>query len=151
MNVGRLMLSGLLAGVIEIVLKMIAGGVYLNASFTEEIGRVNPALLANMERPSGLVGFLAIHLLLGITTMFIYAAMSPRFETRRLRVVTAAVAAWAVESLNWGLVGLIGIFSWWRIGIEATVTLGIVLVAVYMGSLVYRDAHAPGRCHTDAR
>ena len=39
---------------------------------------------------------------------------------------------------------MIGIFSWWRIGIEATLTLGIVLVAVYVGSLVYRDAHAKG-------
>jgi len=140
MNVGRLVLNGLLAGVIEIALEMIAGGLYLNANFNEEIGRVNPALLANMERPSGLIGFLTIHLLLGVSTMFIYVAMFPRFKARRAAVVSAAVAAWAVESLNWGLVGLIGIFSWWRIGVEATLTLGIVLAAVKAGSLVYKDA-----------
>ena len=44
-----------------------------------------------------------------------------------------------VEALNWGLVALIGIFTWWHICVEATMTLGNMLVAVYAGSMVYED------------
>jgi hypothetical protein len=74
--------------------------------------------------------------------MYIYAAMRPRFDTRLAAVVSAALAAGTVEGLTWGIVGLIGIFTWWHICIEATMTLGNMLIAVYAGSMVYKDSRS---------
>ena len=139
-SVRRVVLSGLIAGPIEIVLKMIEGGLYLSSLFRDAIERVNPALMANALGASGLIGFVTITLLLGVFHMYIYAAMRPRFDTRLAAVASAALAAGTVEALNWGLVGLIGIFTWWHICVEATMTLGNMLVAVYAGSMVYEDA-----------
>jgi hypothetical protein len=142
-SVRRVVLSGLIAGVIELILKIIAGALYLDSLFRAAIEPVNPAWMANVGSTSGMIGFITINLLLGISAMYIYAAMRPSFDARFAAVVSATVAAWAVESLNWGIIGLIGIFSWWHICVEATITLGVMLIAVYIGSTVYRDGPAP--------
>jgi len=139
-SVRRVVLSGLIAGPIEIVLKMIEGGLYLNSLSRDAIERVNPALTANALGASGLIGFVMITLLLGVFHMYIYAAMRPRFHARLAAVASAALAAGTVEALNWGLVGLIGIFTWWHICVEAAMTVGNMLIAIYAGSMVYKDA-----------
>jgi hypothetical protein len=136
----RVVLSGLIAGLIENVLKIIEGGLYLNSLFREAIEPVNPAWMANVGSPSGIIGFITITLFLGVFHMYIYAAMRPRFDTRLAAVVSAALAAGTVEALNWGIVGLIGIFTWWHICVEATLTMGNMLIAVYAGSTIYKDA-----------
>ena len=138
-SVRRVVLSGLMAGAIELVLKIIAGAMYLDALFREAIERVDPALMANVGSTPGVIGFVTFTLLLGVSAMYIYAAMRPRFGTRLATVVSATLAAWAVESLNWGIVGLIGLFSWWHIGSEAMITLAIIFLAVYTGSMLYKD------------
>jgi hypothetical protein len=133
-------LSGLIAGPIELVLKIIEGELYLNSLFRAAIEPVNPAWMAHALGPSGMVGFTTITLLLGVMHMYIYAAMRPRFHTRIAAVVSAAFAAGTVEGLNWGIVGLIGIFTWWHVCVEATMTVGNMLIAVYAGSMAYKDA-----------
>ena len=114
-----LLLGGVIAGAIEFVLVAIAGRLYLDALFQEAIERLDPALMANISSVAGGIGFVTITLLLGISQMYIYAAMRPRFDGRVAAVVSATLAAWTVESLSWGLIGLIGIFSWWTQGGEA--------------------------------
>ena len=87
-----------------------------------------------------MAGFITITLLLGLMHMYIYAAMRPRFRARLAAVVSAALAAGTVEALNWGIVGLIGIFTWWHICVEATMTVGNMVIAVFAGAMVYKDA-----------
>ena len=139
-SVRRVVLSGLIAGAIELVLHIIQGVLYLNSLLRDELEPVNPAWVANTLSAPGMVGFITITLLLGVMHMYIYAAMRPRFDTRIGAVVSAALASGTVEALNWAIVGLIGVFTWWHIGVEAMMTLGNMLIAVYAGSTVYKDA-----------
>jgi len=139
-NFRRVVLSGLIAGPIELVLKIIEGELYLNSLFRNAIEPVSPAWMANVASPPGMIGFMVITLLLGVFHMYIYAAMRPRFDTRLAAVVSATLASGTVEALNWGIVALIGIFTWWHICVEATMTVGNMLIAVYAGSMVYKDA-----------
>ena len=138
-SIRRVALSGLIAGPIELVLKIIEGELYLNSLLRQAIEPVNPAWMANVTSGAGMIGFIVITMLLGLLHMYIYAAMRPRFNTRLAAVASAALAAGTVEGLNWGIVAGIGIFTWWHIGVEATLTLANMFVAVYAGSLVYRD------------
>jgi hypothetical protein len=108
--------------------------------FREAIERVNPALLENVNNTPRLIGFLTIQLLLGVAAMYIYAAMRPRFDRRLAAVVSAALSVSAVRSLNWGIVSLIGICPWQHVCVEATMRLGAGLLAIFVGSLVYKDA-----------
>ena len=141
-NIRRVVLSGLIAGPIEVVLKIIESALYLDTLFRAAIEPVNPAWMANVASAPGMIGFIVITLLLGVFHMYIYAAMRPRFDTRLAAVVSAALATGTVEALNWGLVALIGIFTWWHICVEATLTIGNMLIAVYAGSMIYKDAPA---------
>jgi hypothetical protein len=138
-NLRRVLLSGLIAGPIELVLKIIESELYLNTLFRNAIEPVNPAWMANVRSAPGMIGFIAIMLLLGVFHMYIYAAMRPRFDARLPAVLSASIAVGIVEALNWGIVGLIGVFTWWHIGVEGTLTTGNTVLAVYTGSLVYRD------------
>jgi hypothetical protein len=70
--------------------------------------------------------------------------MRPRFETRLSAVISAALAAGTIEALNWGIIGLIGVFTWWHICVEAMLTVGNMLIAVYTGSMIYKD-NTPAR------
>ena len=139
-SVKRVVLSGLIAGPIELVLKIIEGELYLNSLFRAAIEKIHPDGMTNPLGPSGMAGFITITLLLGLMHMYIYAAMRPRFRARLAAVVSAALAAGTVEALNWGIVGLIGIFTWWHICVEATMTVGNMVIAVFAGAMVYKDA-----------
>ena len=142
-SIRRVVLSGLIAGVtIELILVIIAGQLYLDSLLREAIEPINPAWMANVSSAPGMIGFIMINLLLGVSRMYIYAAMRPRFEARLAAVVSATLAAWTVEVLNWGIIGLIGIFTWWHICVEGMIRLGITLITVYTGSMVYKDAPA---------
>ena len=132
----------MIAGPIEIVLKIIESALYLDSLFRAAIEPVNPAWMANVASAPGMIGFIVITLLLGVFHMYIYAAMRPRFDSRLATVASAALATGTVEALNWGLVALIGIFTWWHICVEATLTIGNMLIAVYAGSMIYKDAPA---------
>jgi hypothetical protein len=136
-------LSGLIAGAIDLLLMGSTRGLYLESRFREAIERVNPALMENVtNNPARGIGFLTIQLLLGVAAMYTYAAMRPRFDRRLAAVVSAALAVSAVRSLNWGIVSLIGIFSWQHVAVESMMRLGVGLLAIYVGSLVYKDAPA---------
>ncbi len=151
-NVRRVVLSGLVAGPIELVLKIIEGELYLNSLLRQAIEPVNPAWMANVTSAPGMISFVVITMLLGIFHMYIYAAMLPRFNTRLAAVASAALATGIVESLNWGIVAGIGIFTWWHICVEATLTIGNMLIAIYAGSMIYKDEPAGStRGHESAR
>ena len=136
----RVVLSGLIAGPIELVLKIIEGALYLQSLFRASIEPVNPAWIANVESAPGMIGFIVITLLLGVFHMYIYAAMRPRFNTRLAAVASAALATGTVEALNWGIVAGIGIFTWWHVFVEGTLTIVNMLIAIYAGSMIYKDA-----------
>ena len=139
-NIRRVVLSGLIAGPIEIVLKIIESALYLDTLFRAAIEPVNPAWMANVTSAPGMIGFIVITLLLGVFHMYIYAAMRPRFDSRLAAVASAALATGTVEALNWGLVAVIGIFTWWHTCVEATLTIGNMLIAIYAGSMIYKDS-----------
>jgi hypothetical protein len=91
-SVRRVVLSGLIAGLVEVVLKIIEGALYLQSLFREAIERVNPALMANVESAPGMIVFIVVTLLIGVFHMYIYAAMRPRFDTRLAAIASAALA-----------------------------------------------------------
>ena len=141
-NLRRVVLSGLFAGLIELVFKIIEGELYLNSLLRQAIEPVNPVWMANITSAPGMTGFVVITFLLGILHMYVYAAMRPRFNARLAAVASAALATGTVEGLNWGIVAGIGIFTWWHIFVEATLTITNMFIAIFAGSMIYKDAAA---------
>jgi hypothetical protein len=111
--------------------------------FGEEIKLNHPSLISSVGAASGKISMVVIMMLIGIATMYIYAAMRPQFATRLATVLSAAIATWFLASLNWAITAVMGLFSWRHIIVESLLTLGTVLVATYLGSRVYGNADNP--------
>lgn len=138
-NAGRVVVGGLIAGAIRLVFSGIAHALFLGALYKRNVGRINPSLPAVIETTSAKIGLVVINLMMGIALMYIYAAMRPRFATRGATVVSAALTAWVIASLNWAITAVMGFFTWGHVIGESLVTLPVALVAAYVGSSVYKE------------
>src|SRR5262245_4280756 len=89
-NMGRVILGGLLAGLIINISESILNGVL----FAKEID----AAMAAINRPpiasSMIVWFILLGFALGIVTIWLYAAIRPRFGPGAKTAVCAALAVW---------------------------------------------------------
>jgi len=140
-SAGRVFAGGLIAGGVRLVGGGIAQALVLAPLFGEEINRNHPRLVATMETTPAKLGMVAINLLLGIATIYVYAAIRPRFATRVAAVTGAAAPTWLIAVLQWEVTALMGLFSQRHIVVQSLVTLVPVLVGAYAGSLVYREAN----------
>ncbi len=89
-NMGRVILGGLLAGLIINISESILNGVV----FAEEMN----AAMAALNRPpiagSMIVWFILLGFALGIVTIWLYAAIRPRFGPGAKTAVCASLAVW---------------------------------------------------------
>ncbi len=143
-NAVRVVVAGVIAGVIRLVGNGIERALILGPMFDEEIRRNHPALIPSMETTSSKLGFTILNLLMGITMLYVYAAMRPRFASRAATAFRAAVPIWFIASLNWAVTALMGLFSWRQIVVEAAITLIPVLVGIFAGAALYPEPDDTG-------
>jgi hypothetical protein len=139
-NAGRVVVGGLIAGVVRLIGGAVIRALIIGPLFLEQIKRNQPEMLAALESPAGRAQIVVLNLLMGIALIYMYAAMRPRFASRLATVVSAAIPAWLIASLVWGITAAMGFFSWPNVIVEALASLVMVLVAVYLGSSAYKDA-----------
>jgi len=140
LNIGRVLLGGLIAGVVRLVGGVLVRKLIVFPLFLEELQRNHPSMATVLEAPSTRVQMVVLNLLMGITTMYVYAAMRLRFESRLATVGAASTAVWFIASLNWGITAAMGLFSWPHMIVDALTSLVVVGVATYLGSSVYKEA-----------
>ena len=135
-NVGRVMLGGMLAGLVVNVSETILNVVVVASS-------MEAALHERNLPPLGLqpiIGFVVQAFLLGIATVWLYAAIRPRFGAGPGTAVIAGVAVWFFAYLYSG-VGTT-LMSFLPAGLM-TITLAWGLVEIVLGALagawVYRE------------
>ena len=139
-NAGRVVLGGLVAGAIRTVGDGLTNTFVFASIYREEVGRINPALPSIVETTHARAGIVTINFLMGIALIYLYAAMFPRFGSRTGTAVRAGLIAWAIASLVWGVTVFMGFFSWFYLITRALVSLATVLLAVFAGASLYRDA-----------
>ncbi|HSL22373.1 MAG TPA: hypothetical protein VK886_12625 [Vicinamibacterales bacterium] len=138
----RVVLGGLLAGLIinigEFVLNMMV--------FEEQM----TALMARLNLPpvggNAIAVFVVLGFVLGIASVWLYAAIRPRFGAGPRTALTAAVAAWLLAYL-YPTVGAVvmGLFPAQMSAIALIWGLVEVVVATVAGAYVYQEPAAAGR------
>lgn len=90
-NVGRVIISGIVAGIILDI-----SGTVLH---TVVIGKDWEAAMKALNRPpigmKAFIGFMILGLVLGLLTMWLYAAIRPRYGAGPKTAVIAGLAVWA--------------------------------------------------------
>ena len=141
-NVARLVLGGVVAGIICFLGDGVVHGVLLK----EWWANVMAALGRNVSDPGGThpVYFLSYDLAKALVAMWIYVGIRPRFGPGPRTAVIAAVTAWLLV-IPIPLLGLIPMQWFGRRFALAWALYGLVpmVIAMVVGAWVYREEPAP--------
>jgi len=137
-NVGRLILGGIVAGIAMDLLDYPIDGMWLATSW----GNGLRALGHGGFTPGQMVWFNVIGLVTGIVAIWIYAGIRPRFGPGVKTAIYAGLAVWALGVLlpNTGFMYVAGLFSkhltmWTTLGGLVEAVIGTIC-----GAAVYKEA-----------
>ena len=137
-NINRVILGGIVAGVVGNILGYLVDGLILApqwAAAMKTLGK--PEFTGNQ-----IAGFLIVGLVYGILTVWLYAAIRPRYGAGPKTAVYAGLAAWAIGTLlpNASFMGVNGLFPLDLTTL--TTAAGIVesVAAALAGAALYQEA-----------
>lgn len=139
-NMGRVFLGGLLAGVFLYITEFVLQGVILSGAWAEAqkaIGRSS----ADMNMTMSMVIYALWSLVIGIGSVWLYAGIRPRFGAGAGTAVKAGLAVWVVGSVAPMLVGVAS--AVWPTRLLCTGTAAELILfplAVVIGAAPYKEA-----------
>ena len=139
-NFGRVVLGGLLAGLVIDASEYVLNGVVLGQDMDAAMRRLNLPTVGG----SAIAVFLVLGFALGIAGIWFYAAIRPRFGAGVRTALCAGSAVWFFAYLypNIGLV-VLGFFPGRLITIATVWGLVELLVAAVAGAWFYKEAPRP--------
>ena len=137
-NGGRVVVGGLLAGLVMNLVDATANGILLSGRWTAETTSLNPHLMQQAASTS-IAGWVLVDFLTGIVIVWLYAAMRPRFGEGPSTAVRAGLAAWILGQAVYLSYAFNGMFSWGLIGTSAAARLVASLAGAYAGAWLYRE------------
>jgi hypothetical protein len=136
----RVVLGGLLAGVVINLVEYVTNGVVLRNSWAQTMQTLGkPAEVS----AGAIVTFNIWGFLLGIAAVWIYAAIRPRYGAGPSTALRAGLAAWALAVFLSNLSSYaLALFPVRLLVITAVVALGEILVGTLVGAWVYSEKEA---------
>jgi hypothetical protein len=134
-NVGRLILSGIVTGIIVDIVEDVANGWLLGQQWNDALTALNRPPFT----PTHLILFNIWGLIVGLATIWIYAGFRPRFGAGPRTAVYAALTTWVLAYfLCYLVLAMVGMPT----GLMVTVAIiGLVeiIVAALIGMHLYRE------------
>jgi hypothetical protein len=139
-NRGRVVLGGLLAGVVINIFEYITNGVILKADW----GQVMQALGKSPEITGKAIAIFNLWgFLLGIAAVWIYAAIRPRYGAGPATAARAGIAAWALAVFLANLGNYpMGLVPARLLVITAIVALVELIIGTIVGAWLYKEEGA---------
>ena len=139
-NIGRVIICGIVAGIVGNILGFLADGVIFASQWAagmKALGRGEFTLSQNLT-------FSFIGLVQGIFVVWLYAAMRPRFGAGPKTAVYAGLAAWAIGALlpNASLMGVSGLFPANLTVMTTAAAIVETVVAALAGGALYKEESA---------
>ncbi|MGA3263525.1 MAG: hypothetical protein ABSC47_05710 [Terracidiphilus sp.] len=136
-NIGRVILGGLVAGIVADILGYLVDGILLASKWDAGmIALLRPAFTTNQ-----LIWFNVIGLAGGIAMIWIYAAIRPRFGAGVMTAAYAGVAVWFVGTLlpNLSFMWVTGLFGRRLTAYTTAGALVEIVVAAIAGAALYKE------------
>jgi len=129
-NVGRVVLGGLVAGVVLDIGNFLLNRVWLREELKADLGRLN------LSEPGNdfIVKAVVLTLILGIGIVYLYAAIRPRFGAGVKTAICAGLMVWFVAVLYTGLI----------IGMIFKLSDGLTVKRIVFGLFEYAIAAVAG-------
>ena len=139
-NIGRVIGGGLLAGVVMNIVDGIGNGAVLGARWQAEGNALSPTLMATPGlATTSMAGWMVVDLLLGILTVWVYAAVRPRFGAGPRTALVAASAVWLATTFFFASYGFNGFYSWGLIAATSVFALVGRLAGGLTGGWFYKE------------
>ncbi|MEA2723878.1 MAG: hypothetical protein QOH59_1649 [Gemmatimonadales bacterium] len=138
LNSSRVIVGGLAAGLVMNVIDATTNGFLLGNRWMVETEALNPGLLAKAE--SGTMGWVLVDFILGILTVWVYAAIRPRLGPGPRTAFTAAFVIWLAAHAAYASYAFMGYYSWSLVGASSMGGLVASLAGGYLGARLYREA-----------
>jgi hypothetical protein len=136
-NIGRVILGGLIAGIVADVLGFLVDGLLLGSIWNDRMDKLNhPALSSTQLIELNLLG-----LACGIALIWIYAAIRPRFGAGVKTAIYAGLAVWVVGVLipNLSFMYVMGLFGRLLTAYSTLGSLVEIVVAAIAGAALYKE------------
>ena len=138
-NASKVLVGGLVAGVVANVIGYLAFGMMLGPRMQAEAVAVAPTLEGRgMDGTSMAIQVIA-QFIVGILLVWLYAAIRPRFGPGAKTAVIAALVVWVcgfIFHLDWLLMGLMSQTTYAMAGVAALVQL---VPSAYVGGMLYSE------------
>ena len=147
-NIGRVILGGIVAGIVGDILGFLADGVILAPQWNASLQALGRQQFSTSQN----VAFTIVGLIYGIFIVWLYAAIRPRYGAGPKVAVYAGLAAWAIGTLlpNASLMAVAGLFPL-NLTVMTTVAAIVESVAAALaGAALYKesaDASRPMSAH----
>jgi hypothetical protein len=135
-NLGRVIIGGLVAGLIVNIFEYVLNGVMLSDQWAELMRGIGKPPLGTNE----IIAFNVFGFISGIVAVWTYAAIRPRFGAGPMTAVYAALLTWiTVYVLADAMPAIMGIFPISMTLILVGVGLIEIVIATLVGAFLYKE------------
>jgi len=141
MNTGRIVAGGLAAGLVMNVMDFLSNGLLLGAKWEAQMAMLNPGLKAKAG-VMGMAGWIVLDFVFGLALVWIYAAIRPRFGPGPRTGAIASLLLWIIATGAFSSYWFTAMFTWRLVAASAASALVSVMLAGYVGGMLYKEADA---------
>lgn len=136
-NVGRVILGGIVAGIVANILGYLVDGLLLAPTWNTQLKALGRPELSSTQ----IIEFNLIGLVCGIVLIWIYAAIRPRFGAGVKTAVYAGLAVWVVGVLipNLSFMWVMGFFGRRLTAYTTAGSLVEIVVGAIAGAALYKE------------
>jgi hypothetical protein len=137
-NTSKVIVGGIIGGIVANVIDFISSTYILGGMQTAAMTKLNPALAV---KPSGtqIAGFLILDFVWIIATVWVYAAIRPRFGPGPKTAAYAGIASWVIGSSVAGFFCVLGLFGSDLFVAASVVALINAIVSTMVGARFYTE------------
>jgi len=142
-NTKKVLVGGLVAGVIINIIDFVANTLILGARMKAESDAFKPGMSDAMMAGNAVISYVIMDLVLGFALIWTYAAFRPRFGAGARTATYVAVLFWLLAMIFTAGYRQMGIMSsglWWSFAFIGLVNF---LIAAWAGAAVYSEEGAP--------
>ena len=138
MNIGRVLLGGIVAGIVADILGYLVDGMWLAQRWEDGMLALGKSGFATDQ----IIWFNILGLVGGIVTIWIYAAVRPRLGGGIGTALIVGVMVWVIASLipNLSFMWFTGLFTKHLTAFRTAGNLAEIVIGTVAGAALYKDA-----------
>lgn len=136
-NVGRLILGGVVAGIVGDILDYLVDGLWLNKMWSAQLGVWGMAPFSMRQ----ILWFEFFGIIIGLCAIWVYAGIRPRFGPGVKTAIYAGFVVWMLSTLlpNFALFWVPHFFSGHLVGYSSLGGLVEILIGTIAGAALYKE------------